>query len=244
MCGTRGAGDSERSENIPGPRSERGRMARPESPQSVSVVSATTTANVEWERQRMVSPLGRNALAALQPGGAAMRGVGGGIPRTREEAKEPLAGVALRPWQTRSQGRTGGAGASRPAPWQGEGQNEIRRKLRRHPASLHVLQANALSCTKTLPGLFDARAEACVILEPVVEPVVLRREPDEDTCRLPVAGDDHLPVLGFPQLPGEVVRDLREGNLLHSGFPNRASHDSASDFAMIASTSTVSLVTS
>ncbi len=108
--------DSERSENIPGPRSERGRMARPESPQPVSVVSATTTANVEWERQRMVSPLGRNALAALQPGGAAMRGVGGGIPRTREEAKEPLAGVALRPWQTRSQGRPGGAGASRPVP--------------------------------------------------------------------------------------------------------------------------------
>jgi len=35
-----------------------------------------------------------------------MRGVGGGIPLTREEAKEPLAGVALRPWQTTSQGRT------------------------------------------------------------------------------------------------------------------------------------------
>src|SRR5256885_4140193 len=86
----------------------------------------------------------------------------------------------------------------RPSPWQGEGQNEIRRKLRRHPASLHVLQANALSCTQTLPGLFDAREEACVILEPVVEPVVLRREPDEDTCRLPVAGDDHLPVLRLP----------------------------------------------
>src|SRR5207244_13657443 len=94
------------------------------------------------------------------------------------------------------------------------------------------------------PCLYTGRAQACFFLEPVDDPFVLRREPDEDTCRLPVAGDDHLPVLGFPQVPGEVVLDLREGNLLHSGFPNRASHDSASDFAMIASTSTVSLVTS
>src|SRR5207302_1199919 len=83
----------------------------------------------------------------------------------------------------------------------------------------------------------DARKETCVILKPVVEPVVLRREPDEDPCRLSVTGDDYLPVLGFPQVPGEVVLDLRQRNLLHSGFPNRASHDSTSDFAMIASTS-------
>src|SRR3989441_3836521 len=106
----------------------------------------------------------------------------------------------------------------------------------RHSASLHILQANALPCAQALPGFLDARKETCVILKPVVEPVVLRREPDEDPCRLSVTGDDHLPVLRFPQVPGEVVLDLRQRNLLHSGFPNRTSHDSASDFAMIAST--------
>src|SRR5439155_2831443 len=88
--------------------------------------------------------------------------------------------------------------------------NEIRRKWRRHSASLQILQANALPCAHALPGFLDAREEACVILEPIVEPVILRRKPDEDTCRLSVAGDHHLPDLGFSQVPGEVVLDLRE----------------------------------
>jgi len=54
-------------------------------------------------------------------------------------------------------------------------------------------------------GFLDTGQEACVILEPIVEPVILRRKPDEDTCRLSVAGDHHLPDLGFSQVPGEVV---------------------------------------
>src|SRR6266478_5385272 len=99
----------------------------------------------------------------------------------------------------------------------------------RHSASLHILQANALPCAQARPGFLDARKETCIILKPVVEPVVLRREPDEDACRLSVTGDDHLAVLGFPQVPGEVVLDLRQRNFLHSGLPNRASDDSASD---------------
>src|SRR5207244_2889995 len=127
---------------------------------------------------------------------------------SREVGAEPLV-------------RTGGVRLSKTK----SSPNEIRRKSR-PPASLHSVQANALPCAQALPGFLDARKETCVILKPVVEPVVLRREPDEDPCRLSVTGDDYLPVLGFSQVPGEVVLDLRQRNLLHSGFPNRASHDS------------------
>src|SRR3989442_12548492 len=94
----------------------------------------------------------------------------------------------------------------------------------RHSTSLHILQANALPCAQALPGFLDAREETCVILEPVVEPVVLRREPDEDPCRLPVAGGDHLPGLRLPPGPGEGGPELREGNLFYSGMPYPGRH--------------------
>ena len=60
----------------------------------------------------------------------------------------------------------------------------------RNTASLHILQVNALPCAQALPGFLDARKETCVILKPVVEPVVLRREPAQDAGRLPVPRDD------------------------------------------------------
>src|SRR5204863_7535356 len=104
--------------------------------------------------------------------------------------------------------------------------------------------ANAWACAHGISCVLGARKETCVSLKPVGGPVVRRRERDEGGCRISVSGDYYLPVLGFPQIAGEVVLDLRQRNLLHSGFPNRASHDSTSDFAMIASTSTVSPVTS
>ena len=36
-------------------------------------------------------------------------------------------------------------------------------------SALQILQPNALPCAHALPGFLDAREEACVILEPVVE---------------------------------------------------------------------------
>src|SRR5262249_104699 len=50
--------------------------------------------------------------------------------------------------------------------------------------------------------------------------------------------NDFLP-LRLPKIAGQVVLDFRKRDLLHSGFPNCASHDSASDLATIANTSTV-----
>jgi hypothetical protein len=94
---------------------------------------------------------------------------------------------------------------------------------------LHILQADTTSGAQARPSSLDTREEARIVLEPVVEPVVLRCKADEDSGRLPVAGDHDFPFLGFPEMPGEVVLDLGKRNFLHSGLPNRASHDAASD---------------
>ena len=88
------------------------------------------------------------------------------------------------------------------------------------------------------------REESGIVPEPVVEPVAPRLKPDGHPGGLPVTRDDHRPILGLPQVAREIVLHLGEGSFLHSGLPNWASHDSASDLATMARTSTVSRVTS
>ena len=77
------------------------------------------------------------------------------------------------------------------------------------------------------------------MLETVIEPVFLRFEPDQHASWLAMARDDDLLRLGLAKIAGQIILDLREGNFLHSGLPNCASHDGASDLATIARTSTV-----
>jgi hypothetical protein len=59
-----------------------------------------------------------------------------------------------------------------------------------------------------------------------------------------MARDDDLLRLRLPKKPRQIVLDFGERNLLHSGFPNCASHDTASDLVTIAKTSTVAPETS
>src|SRR5712692_2605244 len=77
------------------------------------------------------------------------------------------------------------------------------------------------------------------MLETVFEPVLFRFETDQHARRFAVARDDDLLRLCLSKKPRQIVLDFGQWNFLHSGFANCASHDSASDLATIAKTSTV-----
>src|SRR6266511_3343357 len=112
------------------------------------------------------------------------------------------------------------------------------------PVGTEVLEFGAGTCAQAGAGLLDPLQEPRVILQPEVEPIVLRLEPDEHAGRLAVARDHNRPLLGLAQVSGQIVLHLRERHFLHSRLPNLASHASTSDLATMASTSTVSPATS
>src|SRR6266480_7749074 len=77
------------------------------------------------------------------------------------------------------------------------------------------------------------------MLETVFEPVFFRFKTDQHARRLAVAGDDDLLRLCLSKEPRQIVLDFGQWNFLHSRSANCASHDSASDLATTAKTSTV-----
>ena len=77
-------------------------------------------------------------------------------------------------------------------------------------------QRTAQALARTL----DAAQKPRVIFELIVEPVILGREPDQQSGRFSLAGNDDLLTLGFAQKPGEIVLDFGYRNLPHTGSPN------------------------
>ncbi len=61
----------------------------------------------------------------------------------------------------------------------------------------NLLQRHAPAGPEALPCSLDAPQESWIALQPILEPVVLRLEPDQDSGRLTMAGDDDL--LAFRQ---------------------------------------------
>src|SRR5262249_4008897 len=76
------------------------------------------------------------------------------------------------------------------------------------------------------------------MFETIVEPVLFRLEADQYTSRFAMARDDDLLRLSLAQIAGQIVLDFRKRDLFHSGFPNCANHDSASNLGTIAKIST------
>ena len=76
------------------------------------------------------------------------------------------------------------------------------------------------------------------MFEPIFEPVLLGLETDQHACRFAMTRDDDLLRLSLTKMSRQIVFDFGERNFLQAGFPNCASHDSASDLATIANTST------
>src|SRR5712671_5679315 len=96
-----------------------------------------------------------------------------------------------------------------------------------------VLQPNPSSCAQAAPRLFDTTQEAGVLFETIFEPVLLGLKADQYARRFAMAGDNDLFFLRLAKIARQIVLDFGERNFPHSGFPNCASHDQASDFATI-----------
>jgi hypothetical protein len=77
------------------------------------------------------------------------------------------------------------------------------------------------------------------MFETVVEPVIVRLEANQYAGWFAVPRDHDFLRLRFAKIAGQIILDFGEENLLHSGLPNCASHDSASDLDTIAKISTV-----
>jgi hypothetical protein len=102
-----------------------------------------------------------------------------------------------------------------------------------------VLQPDPTSRAQAVPRLFDSTQKSRVILETVFKPVLLRLKADQHARRFAVARNNDLLRLCLSKKLRPVVLDLGKWNFFHSGLANCASHDSASDLATIAKTSTV-----
>ena len=64
----------------------------------------------------------------------------------------------------------------------------------------NVFQPHAATCREIGPRLTHPTQELGMILEPIVEPIFLRPEADQDTRRPSVPGDDDFLVRGQPQV--------------------------------------------
>ena len=62
---------------------------------------------------------------------------------------------------------------------------------------LHILDLDAVSLAQAFSRLLDAAQKPWVVFEPIIEPVILGREADQQSGRFSVAGDDDLLAFGF-----------------------------------------------
>lgn len=108
---------------------------------------------------------------------------------------------------------------------------------------LDVFEPNAAACSEILSCTLDALKKSGVILEPILEPIILRGEADKNACGLAVTGDYDVLPLGLPKKPRQIVFDFGKGNLFHAN-PSRTNHAEASALSTIAKTSTVDPSTS
>src|SRR2546426_12072671 len=94
-------------------------------------------------------------------------------------------------------------------------------RLLLHVSKLHTATGpNAAACG------FHSGQETRIILETVLEPVVLTLEPDQDTRRLPMAGNEHLFLLRESEKARQGVPHFREGRPFHLLLPSFSSHPS------------------
>jgi hypothetical protein len=74
--------------------------------------------------------------------------------------------------------------------------------------SLDILDPDTVPLAQAIARLFDAAQKARVVFDLIVQPVILRREADQQSGWFSVAGNYDLLALGFAQKPREVVLDF------------------------------------
>lgn len=79
--------------------------------------------------------------------------------------------------------------------------------------NIDILQRYTPTGSERLTGLADAAKKLWMMLEPVLKPVILVPETDQNASGFPVASDYNLGVRGHPQIAGEIIFDLGESDL-------------------------------
>jgi hypothetical protein len=102
---------------------------------------------------------------------------------------------------------------------------------------INILELHTASPAQAIPCLFNALQEAGSCSKRYSN----QSFSDSNPINTPAAVtcDDNLLRLGLTKVARQIILDLGERDLFHSGFPNCANHDSAADLATIARTSTV-----
>ena len=73
-----------------------------------------------------------------------------------------------------------------------------------------VTKWHSLTSAKGDSCLLDATQKFRVVLEPILEPILLRRKSDEDAGRTTVPCDQNLVVGREPQISGQVILHFRQ----------------------------------
>ena len=74
-----------------------------------------------------------------------------------------------------------------------------------------IFQADSAPCLQFVAGLLDSAQKSRIVFEPIIEPVLLRFEINQDPGRLAVTCDNDLLRLGLAKIPRQIVLDLRNG---------------------------------
>src|SRR5216117_2628396 len=82
-----------------------------------------------------------------------------------------------------------------------------------------VLQARSETRSDCCPCLRDSAEELGMVLQPVLEPVLLALEPDQDARRPSVASDQDLPPRGKLEVSREVILHLCQRDPARLGWP-------------------------
>lgn len=64
----------------------------------------------------------------------------------------------------------------------------------------NIFQSNATASTEIGSRFTDTLKKLGIVLEPVIEPIILRLKADQNAGRFPVAGNDDLALLGETQV--------------------------------------------
>jgi hypothetical protein len=89
---------------------------------------------------------------------------------------------------------------------------------------------------QTFAGLLDPAQKSGIVLQSIFKLIFFRFKTDQHSGWLAVARDHDLLRFGLAEIPRQIVLDFGERNFFHSGFPNCASHESASSLVTIAKT--------
>jgi hypothetical protein len=83
-----------------------------------------------------------------------------------------------------------------------------------------LFELDASSCSDTVTCTGDPLKKARIVLEAILKPIILGREPDEHSGRLSMPRDNDLFLLRITKVPGKIVFSFVKRDLSHFSLPH------------------------